>query len=105
MSYLLIEIKNKDGLDIQQLFYFTKPKNLKLQPTFYDVQWLNDTTFQIGTLNFAKDVFLYCKNGDVVFSENYFDLLPTKEKIITVHGFNKKTDSLQVYSQIDMSNE
>jgi beta-mannosidase len=105
MSYLLVEIKNKDGLDIQQPFYFTKPKNLKLQPTFYDVQWLNDTTFQIGTLNFAKDVFLYCKNEDVVFSENYFDLLPTKEKIITVHGFNKKTDSLQVYSQIDMSNE
>ena len=69
------------------------------------MQWLNDTTFQIGTLNFAKDVFLYCKNEDVVFSENYFDLLPTQEKIITVHGFNKKTDSLQVYSQIDMSNE
>ena len=58
--------------------------------------------------NSSYDSFLNCYlfnrfRSDI--SENYFDLLPTKEKIITVHGFNKKTDSLQVYSQIDMSNE
>jgi beta-mannosidase len=105
LCYLQVEVKNKDGLDIQKIFYFDDAKNLKLQPTQYDVQWKNDTTVQIESLYFAKDVYLYCKNKNVSFSDNYFDVIPTQKKIITVNGFRKDKDSLQVFSQIDMINE
>jgi beta-mannosidase len=105
MAYLLVDITNKDGLDIHKVFYFDAPKNLKLQPTNYDVQWVNDTTIKIESLHLAKDVYIYATNPKVTFSDNYFNLLPTEQKLVTVHGWQKDKDKLKVYSQIDMINE
>jgi beta-mannosidase len=102
LSFLYVEIKNKDGLLIEQPFYFAKPKQLKLQPTFYEMNWIDKETFTIGSLQLAKDVLLYCSNPNVSFSNNYFDVLPTIDKTIRVKGFQQGKDSIQIFSQIDM---
>jgi beta-mannosidase len=103
--YLVVDIKNKDGLSIQQPYFFAEPNKIKVQPTSYTVSWKNENTATITSTMFAKDVYLYCKNANVTFSENYFDLLPNQAKTITVYNAEKGKDDIQVFSSIDMTND
>jgi len=62
------------------LFYFLKPKNLTLTKPNIAVYILDNQTVLLQSDVLAKNVFL--KAGDVVFDDNYFDLLPRAWKII-----------------------
>lgn len=62
------------------LFYFLKPKNLTLTKPNIAVYILDNQTVLLQSDVLAKNVFL--KAGDVVFDDNYFDLLPRAWKVI-----------------------
>lgn len=65
----------------KKLFYFAKPKNLKLSKTnvaILDVR-LKDNAILISTDVLAKNVYLQMKGA--TFNDNYFDLLPGKQKL------------------------
>ncbi len=61
-------------------FYFVKPKDLTLIKPNISVYILDDQTVLLQSDVLAKNVFL--KAGDVVFDDNFFDLLPRAWKII-----------------------
>jgi beta-mannosidase len=63
-------------------FYFVKPKDLTLTKPDISVYILDNQTVLLQSDVLAKNVFL--KAGDVVFDDNYFDLLPRAWKVIKV---------------------
>lgn len=63
-------------------FYFVKPKDLALTKPNISVYILDDQTVLLQSDVLAKNVFL--KAGDVVFDDNFFDLLPRAWKVIKV---------------------
>jgi beta-mannosidase len=69
------------------LHYFTRPKDLKLkdpQLTF-KVDVHSDTMeITLHAVNLAKNVFLYGDGINGQFSDNYFDILPGQEVLITI---------------------
>ncbi|MHA7059704.1 glycoside hydrolase family 2 protein [Aquimarina sp. M1] len=66
------------------IFYFNKPKDLKLLPQAISKKMTKvDAGYEItlSSTTLQKDVFLY-SDGKGHFSDNYFDVLPNKEKIL-----------------------
>lgn len=63
-------------------FYFVKPKDLTLTKPDISVYILDNQTVLLQSDVLAKNVYL--KAGDVVFDDNYFDLLPRAWKVIKV---------------------
>ncbi|WP_027392655.1 beta-mannosidase [Aquimarina latercula] len=65
-------------------FYFRKPKDLKLPPQDVSKKITKvDTGYEItlSSTTLQKDVFLY-SDSKGHFSDNFFDVLPNKEKVI-----------------------
>lgn len=63
------------------LFYFVKPKDLKLTKPNINIKKLDELTYQITSDVLAKDVFLSA-DEDVFFSDNFFDVLPGEKVTI-----------------------
>jgi beta-mannosidase len=71
----------------ENLTYFKPPKDLQLKKptlTMSASGTAKGMTLIIEANTLAKNVLLTCGDGDALFSENYFDLLPGTKKSITV---------------------
>ncbi len=80
-----------------QLIFLTKEKNLQL-PKQPDIQTIltpkeDHYTLSLKTKQLAKNVFIQFADAEGFFSDNYFDLLPNREKTIT---FKSKDQSDRV---------
>ncbi len=100
-SELVMDIKllENDSVLSSNIFYFLYPKDLKLPEVKLNVEVSenNEKLIKISSNNLAKGVYLNIPDQEVVFSDNYFDLLPGEEKQITISGEGKfNTDSLQI---------
>ena len=83
--------KEKKNLLSENLFYFTTPKELKLEkPTIsIDVAKIDDGyELKVSTDKLAKNIYLSTDDDDGFFSDNYFDLLP--EDIKTIYYLSDK---------------
>jgi len=86
---LIFKLFDDKGLEIaRNLFFFVDPKedyfpkaNIKLK--------VSDNKIQITSDNFARFVHVHIKNEQIIFSDNWFDLLPNETKIITANSKNK----------------
>ena len=82
-------VKGKSIL-AQNLFYFRKPKDLRLGKTNINltVKAVEDSrgSLELKSKNLAKNVFLDTTSHDADFSENYFDLLPGETRMIHFHS-------------------
>jgi len=88
--------------------YFAKPKNLNLpQPDLdYSVtKTKNGYSIQITAKNLIKDLYLQMPDIEGSFSDNYFDLLPEREKTIgfeTSQSVENAEDKLTTTSLFDV---
>jgi len=91
-TYLSISLKTKNEVLAKKIYFFTQPKNLKL-PTPNIVskvvkQGLN-WKITLNTSVLAKDLYLNFAGIEGFFSDNYFDLLPGKERTVIFTPTNK----------------
>ena len=77
-------IRNGQSLDTD-LFYFVKPKNLKLSDPELNIEVKEETgKYVIGVFSqsLVKNLFLTIDEGNERFSDNYFDVLPGETKTV-----------------------
>lgn len=105
----IAELKEKDSLIAKTFFYFTNPKDLKLtKPELaYEIREINGSfIIRLETDNLIKNLYLSI-DGDAIFSDNYFDLIPgeTTEIICkTTLSLEEIKNKIQVYSLFDSYN-
>ncbi|MFA7444316.1 MAG: sugar-binding domain-containing protein [Flavobacteriaceae bacterium] len=79
------------------VFYFTKPKDLALTKPTIELFFLDNQTIILQSDVLAKNVFL--KANDVVFDDNYFDLLPRAWKVVKL---SKPVEKIEIKSLFDV---
>ncbi|MET3036943.1 glycoside hydrolase family 2 protein [Chryseobacterium sp. NRRL B-14859] len=84
-----------NSLQQEKLFFFNKPKDLKLSKPDITIRKVSPMEFEISTDVLAKDVYLI---GDTHFSDNFFDMLPKTSKIIKL---SKPLEKIEVMSLWD----
>lgn len=87
--YLLLTLKDRDKKIIfREPYFLVAPKNLDLPDTkvTYRVLHQENGSCKVGlrTRQLTKDVFVEVPFQGARFSDNFFDLLPEEEKIITI---------------------
>ena len=63
------------------LYYFVKPKDLKLTKPTIKINKIDDLTYEVSSDVLAKNLFLF-SDETTHFSDNYFDLFPSERKVI-----------------------
>ena len=84
---LVSELKHGDSLVDTDLHYFVKPKNLELtDPQIkMEIQGKGDNIeVTLTAISLAKNVFLCADGLSGQFSDNYFDILPGQQVLITI---------------------
>ena len=95
-SYLKLEFISDDN-HFESVFYFEKPKDLKLSKPNIQIKTIDEVTIEISSDVLAKDVFLSSEN-EVFFDDNYFDLLPNEKRVIKL---SKPVQNMKVKSLFD----
>ncbi|WP_277115584.1 glycoside hydrolase family 2 protein [Chryseobacterium sp.] len=100
LSKAVLKISSEKDTTFEKLFFFNKPKDLKLLKPEIKIRKISPTEIEISTDMLAKDIYLI---GDTHFSDNFFDLLPgTLKRII----LSKPLEKVELMSFWDvMSNE
>ncbi len=78
-------VKTSSLEEINELYYFVKPKDLQLQPSKINYNLTFDHEKQAIVLSsdvLAKDVCIQIEGTNVNLSDNYFDILPHQQKVI-----------------------
>lgn len=112
--YLSFALKKDGDVISESTVLFVQPKHLTLAKPEIKVSFgetPDKLILRLGTDVLAKYLALETGAWNVVFSDNYFDLLPGDEKVITVskadapEGFNLASlqEALQIRSQWDMA--
>jgi beta-mannosidase len=70
--------------EFQSLYYFVKPKELNLTKPAIKLKYISNNTIEITSDKLAKNVLLSSESEQVLFDDNYFDLLPNEKKIVKV---------------------
>ena len=82
-------------------YYFSKPKDLMLSKPGITVTTMSNHALEIRSDVLAKNVYLSVKDGDVQFSENYFDVFPGEKKIISITSGTFSPENLRLKSLFD----
>ncbi|MGR3854001.1 beta-mannosidase [Chryseobacterium indologenes] len=96
LSEAVLKISSEKDATFQKLFFFSKPKDLKLSQPDIKIRKISPTEIEISTDKLAKDIYLI---GDTHFSDNFFDLLPGTSKRITL---SKPLEKIEVMSLWDV---
>jgi hypothetical protein len=99
-------LKNRNELIADKIYFLTYPKNLQLEkPTIIsNISKKNNTwTIRLKTDVLAKNIYLKFKDIEGFFSDNYFDLVPGDERIITFRckSNSQTTPKLEIISLVD----
>jgi beta-mannosidase len=92
LSKAVLKISSEKDTIFEKLFFFNKPKDLKLLKPEIKIRKISPTEIEISTDMLAKDIYLI---GDTHFSDNFFDLLPGTSKRITL---SKPLGNIEVMS-------
>lgn len=96
LSEAVLKISSEKDATFQKLFFFNKPKDLKLSKPTIKIRKISPTEIEISTDILAKDIYLI---GDTHFSDNFFDLLPGTSKRITI---SKPLEKIEIMSLWDV---
>ncbi|MDR6465109.1 glycosyl hydrolase 2 galactose-binding domain-containing protein [Chryseobacterium sediminis] len=99
LSEAVLKISSEKDATFQKLFFFNKPKDLKLSKPNIKIRKISPTEIEISTDVLAKDIYLI---GDTHFSDNFFDLLPGTSKRITL---SKPLGNVELMSLWDVMKE
>ncbi len=78
-----------DNTQTETMFYFTKPKDLKLQKADVAIRVVeqgNSAEIYLKSDHFVKNIELTAEGFEGKWSDNYFDMLPNKEYKIVFKG-------------------
>lgn len=78
---LSVSYSLKSGKTDKSLYYFVKPKDLKLTKPTIKINKIDDITIEISSDVLAKNVYLF-SDENTFFSDNYFDVLPNEKVIV-----------------------
>ncbi|THV61986.1 beta-mannosidase [Chryseobacterium candidae] len=92
LSKAVLKISSEKDTTFEKLFFFNKPKDLKLLKPEIKIRKISPTEIEISTDMLAKDIYLI---GDTHFSDNFFDLLPGTPKRIIL---SKPLENIEVMS-------
>ncbi len=81
-----------DGTKARNVYTFSRPKHMNLPKPRLQVAPETETSFSIRTDVFAKGVYLLHPDINMVFDDNYFDLMPGEERTIRASAPIKLTD-------------
>lgn len=73
----------KGNILSSNIYRFLKDKNYKYPKTNIKLKQISDNEFEVSCNKFARAVYLNAHDNEVVFSDNYFDLLPNNKVRIT----------------------
>ncbi|WP_298239096.1 glycoside hydrolase family 2 protein [uncultured Algibacter sp.] len=80
----------KEGLQIaDNLYYFEKPKNLAFENPTISKEIIKEegkTYLKLSTDKLIKDLYINFKNHSVFLADNYFDMIPNKDKLVELTG-------------------
>lgn len=96
LSQAVLKISSEKDTKFEKLFFFNKPKDLKLLQPEIKIRKISPTEVEISTDVLAKDVYLI---GDTHFSDNFFDLMPGTSKRIIL---SKPLEKVEVMSLWDV---
>ena len=96
LSETVLKISSEKDATFEKLFFFNKPKDLKLSKPEIKIRKISPTVIEVSTDILAKEVYLI---GDTHFSDNFFDLLPGVSKKITL---SKPLKNIEVMSLWDV---
>ncbi|MEJ5051742.1 glycoside hydrolase family 2 protein [Chryseobacterium culicis] len=99
LSETVLKISSEKDTTFEKLFFFNKPKDIKLSKPNIKIRKISSTQIEISTDILAKDIYLI---GDTHFSDNFFDLLPGTPKRITL---SKPLEKIGVMSLWDVMTE
>ena len=87
----------QNGKTINSLYYFVKPKDLKLTKPTIKINKIDDVTIEISSNVLSKNVYL-SSDESTFFSDNYFDVLPNEKVIVKL---SKPVKNIVVKSLFD----
>lgn len=96
LSKAVLKISSEKDTKFEKLFFFNKPKDIKLSKPEIKIRKISPAEIEISTDVLAKDIYLI---GDAHFSDNFFDLLPGTSKRITL---SKPLGNVEVMSLWDV---
>jgi beta-mannosidase len=79
--FLSVSYSMKSGITGKSLYYFVKPKDLKLTKPIIKINKIDDATIEVSSDVLAKNVYL-SSDENIFFSDNYFDVLPNEKVIV-----------------------
>ncbi len=83
--YIDCSLIRNDKIEAQNILYFKKPIDLKLPKNKLNInvkKSKNGFELDISTYFLSKNIYLYADNVEGNFTDNYFDLLPGKNKTV-----------------------
>jgi beta-mannosidase len=81
-SVLHLSIDWNDDTQIENVYTLSRPKYMHLRKPEIELVKIDDRTFSVRTDTFAKGIYLFHPEKSVVLDDNYFDLMPGKEKLV-----------------------
>jgi beta-mannosidase len=96
LSEAVLKITSEKDTKFEKLYFFNKPKDLKLLQPEIKIRKISPTEIEISTDVLAKDIYLI---GDTHFSDNFFDLLPGTSKRIIL---SMPSENIEVMSLWDV---
>jgi beta-mannosidase len=102
--YLQASLQMDENLPVEDIYFFTIPKNLSLSiaDPEVDIKIAHDElTLTLRSDVLIRNLFVACDKQDIHFTDNYFDLLPNKEYTISAaleDGFIPEKKDLKFYS-------
>ena len=82
---------------INSLYYFVKPKDLKLTKPTIKINKIDDVTIEVSSDVLAKNVYL-SSDESTFFIDNYFDVLPNEKVIVKL---SKPVENIEIKSLFD----
>lgn len=88
-SVMKMELVVEDTVVAKNLFYFVKPKDLDLPEPHLKKKIITEagkSFMELTCDKLVKNIFLSFEDQDIIFSDNYFDLLPGEIRKIELTG-------------------
>ena len=86
-AYLLATLKGPSVETFETIFFFRKPKELKLTKPAIEFQFKetgDQLLVELQSDTLVKSLYVYCDSVEGNFSDNFFDLLPHRKKTISI---------------------
>lgn len=92
----VVRLRLDDGTDVRNVYTFSRPKHMRLPTARIETVQAAANSLCVRSDVFAKGVYLFHPDKNVIFDDNYFDLLPGEQRTIAA-GAPFDAAALQVF--------